>query len=212
MLILLLMNYSGIRWMQFLISPPINREFGLLENLQLALILVMAITCFKGVLRKTQWLEKIGFSLLTLFSVFVFLEEIDYGLHFYEYFYKGGVENKEMVRNFHNQGNNNFWFRQGTYAVVILTFVVLPLLASKIKVPLIQDAAPRKMAIATVGVYLLISQIARFMPSWGFPVNPSLWGNHQEFEELVIYYLFLLYLLDWVHRKPALRLSFKKAD
>ena len=39
--ILILMNYSGIAWMQYIISPPINREFGLLENLQLLIILMM---------------------------------------------------------------------------------------------------------------------------------------------------------------------------
>ena len=33
-IVLALCNYSGIHLLQTIVSPPINREFGLLENLQ----------------------------------------------------------------------------------------------------------------------------------------------------------------------------------
>ena len=66
------------------------------------------------------------------------------------------------------------------------------------------------MIMTTFVVYVLISGLfVRLLPKLGLPHNPSLKGNHQEFEELVSYYMILLYLLELVFIKPALSKLFK---
>jgi len=199
--ILILMNYSGIAWMQYIISPPINREFGLLENLQLLIILMMFRAAVKASFFKSNGWEKLGFGLLAVFAMLVFLEEVDYGLHYIEYFTNGGVEDKERVRNFHNQGNNNFYVRQAVIGIIVFVFVLLPFVLIRFKNALIQYFAPnRKMALAVV-VYLAVGQLARITPKLDvFVVNESLRGNHQEFEELVLYYIFWLYVVQLITR------------
>ncbi|NND77828.1 MAG: hypothetical protein HKN39_06560 [Flavobacteriales bacterium] len=128
---------------------------------------------------------------------------MDYGRHYYEYFYEGGKENKSIVRNFHNQGNNNFYVRQFIIFTMILIFVLLPWLRwkDKVKNRYVLFFCADKMIIGSFVVYLIVSQLARRLPELGMPENPSLVGNHQEFEELVSYYIMYLYLYEMVNFK-----------
>lgn len=204
MTILVFMNYSGIELFQTIVSPEINREFGLLENLQLLVLAIIFIVCIRSISSKRHQLENLVFGFLSLIFFVAFLEEIDYGIHYYEYFFNSGVEDKSIVRNLHNQGNNNFYLRQATYVVMVLCFVVLPLLKEKIKIPFIQHFCADKMIISSFAVYLFVGQLARRLPQWGMEVNESLRGNHQEFEELVFYYIILLYLYEVARVKAPL--------
>jgi hypothetical protein len=199
--ILILMNYSGIGWMQQFISPAVNREFGFLENLQLLVIIVIGYYAVKAVIKKRTAIERIAFSLIAFASIVVFLEEIDYGLHFYEHFVLGQSENKEIVRNLHNQGNNNFIIRQTLYTMLVLFFLVLPVSKKYIKNKFVLNFVANKMIISTLVTYILVGQFARLLPKLGMPNNPSLWGNHQEFEEVIVYYLFALFLREIVKKK-----------
>lgn len=189
-------NYSGISFLQTLISPEINREFGLLENLQLLLIGFTFYYSVKSISGKPAFLEKLGYVLLSAFFLLLFLEEIDYGIHYYEYFFNNGKEDKEIVRNFHNQGDNNFYLRQASYGVMILMFVLLPLLRNKIKVGFINHFCANPFIVSSFAVYIFSGQLSRWLPKLGMPVNESLRGNHQEFEELVLYYIILLFVYE----------------
>jgi hypothetical protein len=82
----IIMYFSGIQWMVEIVCPSINREFGTIENLQLLILLYMTIICLLGAIRKQNKLEKTGFAFLTLFSLLVFFEEMDWGAHYIEYF------------------------------------------------------------------------------------------------------------------------------
>ena len=213
-IILLLFNYSGIDVLQWIISPPINREFGLVENLQLIAIVFLAILAFKGISRQKYWFENLGFGFLGFIFIFAFLEEMDYGLHYYEYLFKDGVENKRIVRNFHNSGDNNFYVRQFLIIMMALIFVLLPWLRwkDKIKNRYVLFFCADKMIIGSFIVYLIISQLARRLPELGLPVNPSLVGNHQEFEELVSYFIMYLYLYEIVNIKEPFFQNMKVID
>ena len=202
--ILVLMNYSGIGILQTIVSPEINREFGLLENLQLLVLAVVFFVCLKSIDRKRHKTENFAYAFLALLFFVAFLEEIDYGIHYYEYFFRSGVEDKSIVRNIHNQGNNNYYLRQTTYVVMVLCFVLLPLLKEKIKSSFIRHFCADKMIISSFAVYLFIGQLARRLPQWGMEVNESLRGNHQEFEELAFYYIILLYIYELARLKSPL--------
>ncbi|HNR29538.1 MAG TPA: hypothetical protein PKI11_01500 [Candidatus Hydrogenedentes bacterium] len=91
-LVLLAMYFLDGMVLQRLVSPklpPLSpdtwREFGLLENLQNALLLGMAVTAFVGALRFTHPLERLFFWTVFAGAVFVFLEEVDYGMHLIAY-------------------------------------------------------------------------------------------------------------------------------
>ncbi|NND77827.1 MAG: hypothetical protein HKN39_06555 [Flavobacteriales bacterium] len=72
-IVFILFNYSGVEILQSIISPPVNREFGLVENLQLIAIILLAILAFKGIRKDKFWLENLGFAFLGLFMIFAFL-------------------------------------------------------------------------------------------------------------------------------------------
>lgn len=207
--ILVLFNYSGIEFLKTIVSPEINREFGLLENLQLVVIAIIFYITITAISKKRKPIENLGYLFLSALFFVAFLEEIDYGIHYYEYFFKSGVEDKTIVRNFHNQGDNNFYLRQTTYVVMVLCFVVLPLIKSKIKSNFVQHFCADKLIVASFAVYLFVGQIARLLPKWGMEVNESLRGNHQEFEELTFYYIILLYMFELARVKKPLYVSGK---
>jgi uncharacterized membrane protein YozB (DUF420 family) len=86
-----------------LLAPVPNREFGILETLQHVLLVLLVVF----VLLKT-WTAARGTRLLLsaagLFFAFVFLEEVDYFLHFYDAFQGREVyaTNLHGLRNAHN--------------------------------------------------------------------------------------------------------------
>jgi uncharacterized membrane protein YecN with MAPEG domain len=182
----------------------INREFGLLEHLQLLVIAVTVYFSFQLFRRDTTWWRKSGFFLLFLILILLFLEEIDYGIHYYELLFHGGAKTELEVRNIHNQDDNNYYIRQAAYTIMAIFFVLLPLLRSKFRNPYLQFISGERWLIATFGVYLFTGILARGLPKLGFPNNPSLWGNHQEFEELIAYYLIALFIWGLLQRHHLL--------
>jgi len=203
-LLLVFMNYSGISFLTELVSPDVNREFGLLENLQLLLIASSLVYVLKAIRLKDFWFEKLAYVVLAMFFLFLFLEEIDYGIHYYEFFITGVEEDKGMVRNFHNQGDNNFYLRQASYIVMVVLFIVMPFFKKKIKNNLFHHFAAKQYIIYSFIVYLFIGQVSRWLPKLGMPINESLRGNHQEFEELILYYTILLFVYEIANSKKAL--------
>jgi hypothetical protein len=61
------------------------------------------------------------------------------------------------------------------------------------------------MILTTFLVYVVIGGLfVRMLPKLGMPHNPSLFRNHQEFEELISYYMILLYVIEVVLIKPSI--------
>lgn len=206
---LIFANYSGIELLQTITSPKINREFGIIENLQLLVILGIITTVFSAFKKSTHWLETTAISLLFIFFIIAFLEEIDYGIHYYEYFFKDGIEDKSHIRNIHNQPGHNHFIRQVMYVFYISFFVALPLVKYITKNKYLRYISAETMIISTFAVYVIAGQLARKLPRLGFEVNESLRNNHQEFEELIAYYMILLFMYEIIRHKVN---PFLKAD
>jgi hypothetical protein len=206
---LIFANYSGISFLQEIISPKLNREFGLLEHLQLLVILFIVIISFRKIRGVNHVLDKLFFTGIGLFGVLIFLEEIDYGQHYLSLFVP--VDNASEPLNIHNQGNNNFIIRQTSYVIFVILFILLPLLKPKLKkIIFLEYFAANRWIVITFIIYLIAGFVARGLPKIGFVVNESLRGNHQEFEELVAYYLFLLLMQEIIDRdKPPSNLVIK---
>ncbi len=203
--------FSGIDTLQQIISPNngfLTRESGLLEQLQnIYLLSIFSIFLFLAFKRHDKK-EKIFFTLLSILFLFLFLEEIDYGMNLYEFFI-GHSANFE-IRNWHNQSADNqkqnvHYFKQLIDLVNVLWFVLLPLMASKIKTPFIKSLMPDRFFIIGFVMTLVYSKITHGLDNLDLSiinnVAGSLEGNISEFREHNTYYLYLLYAIQIANTK-----------
>jgi hypothetical protein len=181
------MYFSGVLELQRLVCPklpPLHpgayREFGLLENAQNLLLLGILFVVISGLRRSVVPLQRLAFGLLALFTIFVLLEEIDYGTHIYRYFTTPDVagwfepattpEFQALVSktdfqstpvNIHNRGDLTDIIKGVVSALMLGLFVVAPLLVERIKNPWIKYVIPDRFMIVTVAVMVLTRLIAR---------------------------------------------------
>lgn len=206
--------FSGIEFAQQIIAPTIAwlpndswREFGLLEQLQNFYLLIMLAILLIAVINRTRLIEKLFFGLITAVILFIFLEEIDYGLHFYEFFNEeySGIK----VRNWHNQETDNKQnvssLKKVADIIMVIWFVILPLFKNKINNGLIKSMIPSCWFISAFIITIIMTKSAHFLDHNdysiidGVPGNLS--GNISEFKEANNYYLFLLYVIQLVKIK-----------
>lgn len=178
------MYFSHILVLQRLISPKLPpllinswREFGLLENTQNIFLLVMVIVLLAGIWRATEKLQRAAFVFVALFTIFVFLEEVDYFTHWYSYFtaeepihwfkplplqdlFALAEENENAVNfNIHNQGELLKIFKFLSDFTIVCLFVLLPLIAPYINNRYVRYAAPERYAILTCVMMLVMSKL-----------------------------------------------------
>jgi hypothetical protein len=212
-LVCILIYFYDLLGMAAFIAPDINREFGMVENLQLVLLILIFLTALKGWRIKQTKSEKYGYLFLAIAAVFVFFEEIDYGLHFYDYFTgritvpaDQGILSEQEFRNLHNQGKTTSVIKFIVYSCILLLFVCFPLIpGSRLqKVPLLEYLTPSKYIIATAITLLLLNQTALYLNTQFYNKHVALAGNISEFEEIMTYYIFFLYLLEMVNKPQVL--------
>ncbi len=214
--LLMSLYFSGNAFLQSLIVPSIVsldvnswREFGLLEMLQNVFLLGLIAILIYGVIKQKKAIDKGLYILaITLFS-FLFLEEIDYGLHYYELITGETIEPGQH-RNWHNQEGedghqNTRKIKRISDILMVLTFFLLPLLSlikqigEKLKsfnfVPVIYFSL-------SVVLALVLSKTAHYFNNNGFGIIDGVQGkldnNISEFRETSIYYVYVLYALQLV--------------
>jgi len=195
------MYFSGIEWMQTLVAPRKNREFGLLENLQNVILILAAVVAAQGIRRKTLMLEKIAFFIVLLGSVFLLLEELDYGIHFMELL--RGETIKVDIRNLHNLNDSRYLplIDLIVFSILILFFCIYPLAARRSSNPWVRYLAPEFYSIGTVVSMVAVFQIAYFIYTQDVPHNLSLNSNTTEFDEVFVYYIFFIYFFELVYKR-----------
>lgn len=207
------MYFSGNDCLQSIIAPhsfndmrpDSGREFGLLENVQHLLILIMIGTCVWAAWRKPLPFEKAGFTLVALFAAFIFLEEIDYGLHYYEYIH--GIEWYESadVRNLHNQGDVTDIMKRTVDVSLVLLFLIVAWACGRSRFALVRYLAPDKWFTLTllcmVAMRFVVHELGEREREIAGPlgqVGAISRGNLSEFREFFIYYTFMVYLMTVV--------------
>lgn len=201
--LLILAYFFGGPVLSGIVAPPLNREYGLLENLQLLILLVAIIAALRGLRVADDALGKTAFALIALIGTFIFLEEMDYGLHFWSLLTTGQATQDFL--NIHNQGNNIRFMKKGTDAFYILFFVILPLAALKIRTPVIRRFVADPMFITTLIAAFLASSLAHFIDDALGNAHGPLRGNIAEFRETFTYYCAALYTLDLLDREKKRR-------
>jgi hypothetical protein len=192
-MLLYFFNFLGL---SSLIASEENRELGILEHLQLILILIIFVIAVRAINTKENKIEKYIFIFISAFTLFFFLEEIDYGLHYLEWFSDNPP--KPEIRNIHNNGSITSVFKMTAYVVIVVFFVILPFLPKRIKLrfPFLEYISPSKQVITTTICLFLINELAFYLNSQEFHSNRSLDGNTSEFEEFMTYYLVMLYVWE----------------
>lgn len=202
------------------IAPDFNREFGLLENSQLLLLLIIFCLCIKKIKTSRVKVEKYWFLLLAILTVFIFFEEMDYGVHYIDYFngkttetvkYEMYVEKK--ARNIHNTGSLTGKFKLTSYFIIVLFFVIMPLLPKRIneRFAIIRFLSPSRWIVTTAISLLVTNKIAFYLHEHHNRFNRSMDGNVSEFEESMTYYIILLYLWEMVKKSESTFFANKQA-
>lgn len=214
-ILLTFLYFSGVPALQQIMAPTIPslqsdswREFGLLESLQNICLFLIVIFAAMGAVKKRSMYEK-GFAVvIALAALFVFLEEIDYGLHYYE-FITGTVQVMPGHRNWHNQGEGMSYARRlkpVVDALMICLFVVFPLTLQKVKHPLVQYLLPSRWFVAFALIIIVSSNLAHILDDAGYGIINGIKGNLSrgdisEFRELYMYYGYMIYVYGLVFWK-----------
>jgi hypothetical protein len=190
------------------IAPPMNREWGILENGQLLLILATLLAAVQEWRARTdQRLARWFFCMVALGSVFIFLEEIDYGLHLYDDFV--AEETAQIgtgVRNLHNQGSFLQLMKLAAYMGLGALVVLLPFVVKYIpeEPPLgrfIHWLQPVRALVIPLVVMILLNQLALYLDrNWALERVTALNNNISEFEEVFIYFIVWRYIRDLSER------------
>ena len=199
---------SGIRLLETIVAAPYfeavqsnsRREFGLLENLQAALILSMSVIAFRtaylcGVARIRQFIYFVGAC-----AALLFLEEIDYGMHFYDYLMKVPLEETVQMRNLHNKGDTTLRLKQTFDAITLGFFVVAPLFVGRFSNPNIRYLVPDRYSILTALAAVITRNVAHFLDDRG--MGYGLQSNIYEFREVVTYYIMFLWVCQLARTGP----------
>jgi hypothetical protein len=210
-LLLIGLYFSGNEFSQHLVSPVIEgipfrswREFGLLEQIQNLFILGIIVAFIRAAFQKQIPLEKVLFATGAAVFLFLFLEEIDYGLHFYSYFTGNGSETSNY--NWHNlktlgKRQNGTYLKKISDLAMIIWFILFPLLNKKVSFPPVLKAViPSLWFIPILLIAAGTSNLAHYLDSleWDIidGVQGSLFGNTSEFRETNTYYICLLYAIQ----------------
>ncbi len=218
-LLFLGLYFSGISSLQQLIVPrmetlylPSWREFGMVEQAQNILLLSTLGVLFYAALKRKISTEKYFFAFGSIIVLFLFLEEIDYGLHFAHYFLNNTIEIPRF--NWHNQQTfsdreNGHYLKQASDFLCIIWFLLIPMVKTKCSFRPLASIMPCRWFIAALIVSFMFSPLAHYLNEQGFGIIDNqqglLDGNISEFRETSTYYLFLLYALQL-----AKRVNFKK--
>ena len=201
LLVMVGMYFSEIGWMQAVVAPKVNREFGLLETLQHLLLISIVLLAARIARHSTGRLECVVFTLVALGATVQFLEEIDYGLHYYEALTGIPASERAVIRNIHNRHTES-----GVEFVrlikplmdlgLLIFFVVLPLAAGRVSNARLRSFFPSRWSILLLVGIFLISRLAHYLDDGGHGLQGSLTQAIGEFRELGVYYLFMLYILQ----------------
>lgn len=212
-LVCLGLYFSGVPWMERLVAPSMDgmyvntwREFGLVENLQNLLLLATIAVTVTGLGRKPHLWERLLLGAIGLLALFVFLEEVDYGLHWYEWLRGIGADEAAEVRNWHNQSGRTSVLKRVVDVGMLTGFVLLPLLLRGRAGPVVDYLLPSRWFAATLVCVIGLSELAHALNDAGLNPDGALESNMSEFRETITYYAGLVYVVEFVffRRSPGL--------
>ncbi|MEA1928273.1 MAG: hypothetical protein U9N73_08695 [Candidatus Auribacterota bacterium] len=198
--------FSGNLRLQELITPVMNREYGLLENFQNLLLLAVILLSGYGIIRKRLPLEKIFLGCILAGALFLFLEEIDYGRLHYYYISGNPIHDRENAQdwNLHNLSDLNHFMKLGLDIGMIVFFIIFPMVTWKSTSRMIRYLRPDPWFMLTMVLMLVVSRYSKALARAGLGMDGALRSNTAEFREVIVYYVFLVYILTFIFRRNYL--------
>ncbi len=173
------------------------------ENL---LVLSITVLFIRAAFQRDSILEKLFFITGAFIFLFLLLEEIDYGLHFYSYLTGNATEITNY--NWHNlksigKRQNGTYLKKISDLAMIIWFILFPLLNKKISFPArLKAVIPSPWFILALLIAFATSSLAHYLDSLDWDiikgVQGSLYGNTSEFRETNTYYICLLYAIQLI--------------
>ncbi|MGP1345764.1 MAG: hypothetical protein ACTS3F_03740 [Phycisphaerales bacterium] len=212
---LLAMYFSGVPLLENIIAAPhvtsvpwhdvpvgwhSRRELGLVENLQHLFILAVVILAARAAFTHSSRFVRATMALVALAALLLLLEELDYGLHYYDIITGRPGEEQPAVRNLHNQGDFNTILKSGSNAAMILVFGIAPFALAKVRNKWVRYFTPDPYMALLLIVALLVRTVAHTLHrrdmGYGF-------DGMSEFREVIVYYTGLVYTWYLVRRTPG---------
>ena len=194
-----------------MVHPEMNKEWGLLENIQLVVVAVILGVSVYASIEKKPILQKVGFGLISVFALFVFLEEIDYGSHLVEYI--TGTGKSQLARltgvyNLHNYAPSTAKiFKRSVYVLMLLLFIFAPFLRNSFQNRIITYLIPHPKIVIVALLTIVCEVLARVLVPLNGLQFEELGMDIGEFSEIMVYCVFLIYLWqlifekEWVSKK-----------
>ena len=198
-LLFIALYFSGGGLFQGIASPAANREFGLIENVQNLLLLGAVALCWRAARGEGDATWRWLWRLATCACVVLFMEEIDWGDHYWSAL-TGAERPAGEYFNLHNQGDINRWLKKLGDVGFVVFFVLLPL-AKKSFPDRLRPFIPNLHSALTLLGGLLVSELAHGLEDAGWSNNGSLHNNISEFRETFTYWVGLLYLWELAGRR-----------
>ena len=189
--------FSGVGWMQSLVAPAANREYGLLEHGQLAVLVLAAATCWRAAGEEALPLARRAWYAAAALLALVFLEELDYGLHHWN-LARGEVDQDARL-SLHNVGPLNELVKRSVDVTFLLWLGLLPWCARRLPARVRPWLASR-WSVATLLVGFGWSRVAHALED-RLPHNGALTANVSEFRELTTHWVLALYLGELRRRR-----------
>ncbi len=207
--VLIAMYFSGVRLLETLVAAPYfdavppnsRREFGLLETIQHGILLAASVIAARAAFVHRNRLSRVLMGVVAAVVFLLLLEEIDYGLHYYEYL--AGVPHEEtaQVRNLHNVGDRTDVLKTLSLVGMLGVFVVAPLALRRSTHRWVRYLTPEPAMALTLLVAIITRTVVHSLKDRG--LGFGLEGNLSEFRELVMYYLGLMYTIYLARREPG---------
>lgn len=190
---LMVMYFSGIDWLRQAVAPRVNREFGLLENIQHVILLAILVMAIRSALSSTARLRKGLFIVISVVTSWMFLEEVDYGLHWWELIVGTLPEDRAVIRNLHNIGGTTQDIKFVGNTIMIMLFVILPFVGRKSDWKWWRFFRPSRYLAMTAVVTFCLARLAHYLADQGFYPDGPINSNISEFREVMVYYVWLVY-------------------
>jgi hypothetical protein len=113
--------------------------------------------------------------------------------------------------NVHNFGNNAKIFKRSIYPLMLVLFIITPLYIHKFKNPVLKYLIPARWFVITAFITIFSYTVPRLLVDFNILADGGFGVNIGEFSEIMIYYIFFLYLYELIFEKSCCLQSTVKA-
>ena len=157
------------------------------ENAQNVLLVLIIAVGVAGLRRKERTWERVSLLVLIGVTLFLLLEETDYGFQY--------VTDEPV--NIHETGGIEATLEHLARFGGLVFFGGFAILFADSKNPLLRYLAPSRWSVLTILLVTALWEVAVRIPDDGGPLD----GHALEFAELGIYYIVLVYVWEMVFRR-----------